>query len=52
MAALILPLPAGERDSLRLQRRQGEGLDLAVTPLTLALRACPSPLQGGGRKKL
>ncbi|CAM3113758.1 hypothetical protein SPAN111604_04355 [Sphingomonas antarctica] len=41
-----LPLPEDERDSWRSQ--QGEGL-WALTPLSLALRACPSPLQGEGR---
>ncbi len=52
MAAVNFPLPEGERDSAGLQPAQGEGPRLAFTPLTLALRACPSPLQGEGSKKL
>lgn len=45
------PSPLGERDSSRLQREQGEDamckhvLTPARRTLTLAFRACPSPLK-------
>jgi hypothetical protein len=46
-AAAKTPLPVGERETPR--SGEGEGTSSVSHALTLALRACPSPLQGEGR---